>query len=157
MQNYKLDNLSPLEHEISDYVPSDNEPEYMNERQLNYFKNILLKTREEVILGSIKSLEAIREESKISPDENDLASSESNIAITLKIRENSVDLLAKLDWALHKIKNGEYGYCEESGDEIGLSRLKVSPLAQYSLEVQAFKERQRSRSWDNDNFPLEEE
>jgi DnaK suppressor protein len=156
MQNCKLGNLSQLDYDNSDYVPSDNEPEYMNEKQLNYFRNILLKTREEIILGSIKSLESIREESKISPDENDLASMESSIAITLKIRENSVELLSKLDYALQKLEDGEYGYCEESGDEIGISRLKVSPLAQYSLEVQAYRERYQKRSWDNDNFPMDE-
>ena len=90
------------------------------------------------------------------PDENDSATAESNIAVTLKIRENSVDLLAKIDHALAKIEDKQYGYCEETGEEIGIRRLQVSPLSLYSLEVQEKREKQTRRSWDNDNFMPEE-
>jgi DnaK suppressor protein len=152
MQNCKMQSTTNSESNLTDYIPSDSESEYMSEKQLDFFKNLLLKTREEVLLSSIKCLESIREESKNLPDENDLASAESSLAVTIKIRENSTDLIAKIDAALKKIENHEYGYCEESGDEIGLNRLKVSPLAQYSLDVQATKERNARRMWDNDNF-----
>jgi len=148
--------LTKIKNDSLSYVPSEEETEYMSEKQLNYFKDALVNARKEIILGSIRSLEAIREASGIMPDENDSATAESNIAVTIKIRENSIDLLAKIDHAIAKIHCNEYGYCEETGEEIGVRRLKVSPLALYSLEVQEKREKQIRRSWDNDNFMQDE-
>jgi len=132
------------------YVPSEDE-EYMNDRQLEYFKQKIIQLRNGILTDSIKSLDIIKEESGNLPDENDSATAESNISITLKLREQHLSLLAKIDYALTKIQSKEYGYCEDTDDEIGIRRLQVSPLAIYSVEAQERREKLSRHINDNNN------
>jgi len=122
------------------YVPTDDEP-FMNPRQREYFKNKLETWREEILKESRETLENLQEESQNHPDIADRASSESDRALELRTRDRQRKLIAKIDAALKRIEDGTYGYCEETGDPIGLARLDARPIATLSLEAQELHER----------------
>jgi DnaK suppressor protein len=130
------------------YKPHEGEA-YMNELQLEYFRRKLIDLRDEIITDSIQTFELLKEESAHKPDENDSATQENSIAITIRIKERSRRLIEKIDHALKRIKAGEYGFCEETGEEIGIRRLEVRPLTTLSLEAQERYE--KYRKYHNDN------
>jgi len=123
-----------------DYRPSDNEP-FMNPRQREYFKQKLERWKDEILRESRETLENLQEESQNHPDMADRASSESDRALELRTRDRQRKLISKIDAALKRIEDGTYGYCEETGDPIGLARLDARPIATLSLEAQEMHER----------------
>jgi DnaK suppressor protein len=117
------------------YRPSEDEP-YMNPRQLEYFKQKLLAWKEELLQESQETINHLREENWQEPDFNDRASVETETAFELRTRDRYRKLLEKIDQALIGIENGEYGYCEETGEEIGIKRLEARPIATLTVEAQ---------------------
>lgn len=119
----------------SDYRPSVDE-EFMNERQQEYFRRKLLTWREEILKESRETLTTLQQDSLKEPDIADRASSETDWSIHLRTRDRQRKLIAKIDAALRRLAQGEYGYCEVSGEPISLQRLDARPIATMTLEAQ---------------------
>jgi DnaK suppressor protein len=126
--------------DVLEYRPSNDEP-FMNPRQRDYFKAKLENWKEDILRESRETLENLQEESQNHPDMADRASSESDRALELRTRDRQRKLISKIDAALKRIEDGSYGYCEETGDPIGLARLDARPIATLSLEAQEMHER----------------
>jgi DnaK suppressor protein len=118
----------------------DDEP-FMNPRQREYFRRKLDRWKEEILRESRETLENLQEENQNHPDMADRASSESDRALELRTRDRQRKLISKIDSALKRIDDGSYGYCEETGEPIGLARLDARPIATLSLEAQELHER----------------
>lgn len=126
--------------ELDVYRPTEDEP-FMNPRQREYFRRKLENWKDEILRESRETLENLQEESQNHPDMADRASSESDRALELRTRDRQRKLISKIDAALKRIEDGTYGYCEETGDPIGLARLDARPIATLSLEAQESHER----------------
>jgi DnaK suppressor protein len=126
--------------EISGYRPSDEEP-FMNEQQLGYFKQKLNLWREDILRESRETLSHLQKETENHPDIADRASSETDRALELRTRDRQRKLISKIEEAIRRIEDGSYGYCEETGEPIGLARLEARPIATLSLEAQERHER----------------
>ena len=122
------------------YQPSDDEP-FMNAKQREYFRRHLMSWREELVRDTNNTLQHLQQESLQSPDIADRASAETDRAVELRTRDRERKLVQKIDDALLRIKNGSYGYCEETEEPIGLRRLEARPIATLSLEAQERHER----------------
>jgi DnaK suppressor protein len=122
------------------YRPSDAE-EFMNERQLEYFRKKLLAWKEEILRESRETVSHLQKETENHPDIADRASSETDRSLELRTRDRQRKLISKIDDALRRIEDGSYGYCEETGEPIGLARLEARPIATLSLEAQERHER----------------
>jgi DnaK suppressor protein len=115
------------------------ESEYMSSPQLRYFKAVLDGMRTEILINSDATSEHLRE-NVVVPDPADRATIEEEHAIELRTRDRERKLLKKITQALEAIEQGEYGWCEETGDAIGLRRLLARPTATLSLEAQQRRE-----------------
>ena len=124
----------------ADYKPSDDEP-FMNDRQREYFRGKLLAWKDEILREAKETLVTLQSESENHPDIADRASSETDRAIELRARDRQRKLIAKIEAALRRIEEGEYGYCEVTGEPISLARLEARPIATLSLEAQERHER----------------
>ena len=113
----------------------------MNERQLEYFRRKLLAWKNDLLAESRDTIEALQEATRNSPDVADRASEETDRALELRTRDRQRKLVAKIDAALRRIDEGEYGYCEVTGEPISLKRLDARPIATMSLEAQERHER----------------
>ncbi|MFT3995974.1 MAG: RNA polymerase-binding protein DksA [Asticcacaulis sp.] len=122
------------------YRPSDDE-EYMNERQLSYFRKKLISWKNEILAGSKETVSIMQKETENHPDLVDRASSESDRALELRTRDRQRKLISKIDEAIARIDDGSYGFCEETGEPIGLGRLEARPTATLSIEAQERHER----------------
>ncbi|WP_425408470.1 RNA polymerase-binding protein DksA [Hyphococcus sp.] len=121
--------------EVEEYRPSEDEA-FMNDRQKEYFKKKLLSWKQDIIKESQGTLSNLQEENNQLPDIADRASSETEKALELRTRDRQRKLIAKIDSALRRLETGEYGYCEETGEPIGVRRLDARPIATLSLEAQ---------------------
>jgi len=124
----------------SEYRPSEDEP-FMNDRQLEYFKQKLLDWKEDILKESRETVTHLQAETENHPDLADRASSETDRALELRTRDRQRKLISKIDEALRRIEEGNYGYCEETGEPIGIARLEARPIATLSLEAQERHER----------------
>jgi DnaK suppressor protein len=123
-----------------DYRPAETEP-FMNERQLEYFRRKLLAWKADLLDESRETIEGLQDSARNVPDLADRASEETDRALELRTRDRQRKLVSKIDSALRRIENGEYGYCEETGEPISLKRLDARPIATLSLEAQERHER----------------
>ncbi len=123
-----------------DYRPAEDEP-FMNDRQLEYFRRKLLDWKNELLAGSRDTIEGLQDNTRNIPDVADRASEETDRALELRTRDRQRKLVAKIDSALRRIDEGEYGYCEMTGDPISLRRLDARPIATMTLEAQERHER----------------
>ena len=123
-----------------DYRPSEDE-EFMNERQLAYFRRLLENWKAEILDGAKQTITNLQDESGSLPDIVDRASAESDNALELRTRDRQRKLISKIDAALRRIEDGSYGYCEVTGEPIGIRRLEARPTATLSLEAQERHER----------------
>jgi len=123
------------------YKPTAKE-KFMNPQQQEYFRRKLLAWREDLLRESSETLESLQQENLAQPDLTDRASMETDRAIELRTRDRERKLISKIDDALQRIEDGEYGYCEETGEPISLKRLDARPIATLSLEAQERHERQ---------------
>jgi len=124
----------------SEYRPTEDEP-FMNERQLEHFRAKLLTWKDEILRESRETVTHLQAETENHPDLADRASSETDRALELRTRDRQRKLIAKIDDALRRIEDGVYGFCEETGEPIGLARLEARPIATLSLEAQERHER----------------
>ena len=125
---------------LQDYHPTETEP-FMNERQRDYFRRKLRSWRDDILREARETLQHLQDESQNHSDLADRASSETDRAIELRARDRQRKLIAKIDAALHRIDEGTYGYCEETGEPISLKRLDARPIATLSIEAQERHER----------------
>ena len=123
-----------------DYTPAEDEP-FMNERQLEYFRRKLFTWKADLMGDSKNTIEGLQDSARAVPDIADRASEETDRALELRTRDRQRKLVAKIDAALRRIENGEYGYCEVTGEPISLKRLDARPIATLSLEAQERHER----------------
>ncbi|MEL6242542.1 MAG: RNA polymerase-binding protein DksA [Pseudomonadota bacterium] len=123
-----------------DYRPAEDEP-FMNERQVEYFRRKLLTWKSELLAGSKDTIEGLQDGTRNIPDIADRASEETDRALELRTRDRQRKLVAKIDAALRRIDEGEYGYCIVTGDPISLKRLDARPIATMTLEAQEKHER----------------
>ena len=131
-----------------DYVPDENE-EYMNERQQEYFRILLLDWKKSIHDATGQTLQSLQDGPIREPDLNDRASSETDWGIELRTRDRQRKLISKIDAALRRIDEGEYGWCEVTGDPIGLRRLIARPVATMTVEAQEAHERREKISRDD--------
>lgn len=124
----------------ADYRPSDAEP-FMNERQRAYFRQKLVRWKEDILKEARETIAALQAENENHPDIADRASSETDRAIELRARDRQRKLISKIDAAIARIDDGSYGFCEETGEPISLKRLEARPIATLSLEAQERHER----------------
>ena len=132
----------------ADYTPSDDE-EYMSPQQLNYFRVLLLEWKKSILTASEFTLQSLQEGPIREPDLNDRASSETDWGIELRTRDRQRKLIAKIDSALRRIDEGEYGWCEVTGEPIGINRLIARPIATMTVEAQQAHERREKISRDD--------
>ena len=123
-----------------DYVPSADE-EYMNELQIEYFRRKLVEWKKSLLNQSQDTLEDLRQGGLNQPDDIDRASMETDKALDLRTKDRARKLISKINEALKRIEDGTYGYCEETGEPIGLDRLEARPVATLSIEAQERHER----------------
>ena len=121
--------------ETSGYRPSEDE-DFMNERQLEYFKQKLIDWKEDILRESGETLKHLQSETENHPDLADRASSETDRSLELRTRDRQRKLISKIDAALQRIEDNTYGYCEETGEPISLKRLEARPIATLSVEAQ---------------------
>jgi DnaK suppressor protein len=123
-----------------DYRPSSDE-EFMNPLQLEYFRQKLWRWRNDLLREADETLHSLGEGGIAEADLTDRASVETDRALELRTRDRARKLISKIDQALERIENGTYGYCEETGEPIGLRRLEARPIATLSIEAQERHER----------------
>ncbi len=117
------------------YKPSEKE-EYMNVQQLEYFRTKLVAWRDELIAESQDTINNLKEENWREPDLSDRASLETEAGLELRTRNRYLKLIGKIESALKRIEDKSYGYCDESGDPIGVKRLEARPIATLTIEAQ---------------------
>lgn len=123
-----------------DYTPSENE-DFMNPLQVEYFRQKLLKWRADLLKEAGGTLASLSEGGIHEADVTDRASVETDRALELRTRDRARKLIGKINQALLRIDNGTYGFCEETGEPIGLKRLEARPIATLSIEAQERHER----------------
>ena len=122
------------------YRPAEDEP-FMNDRQMEYFRRKLLNWKAELLAGSKETKLGLQDGTRNIPDVADRASEETDRALELRTRDRQRKLVAKIDKALRRIDEREYGYCDVTGEPISLKRLDARPIATMSLEAQERHER----------------
>ncbi len=132
-----------------DYKPSADE-EYMNEMQLEYFRKKLEDWKKSIVSQSVDTLDDLRQGGMQQPDDIDRASMETDKALDLRTKDRIRKLINKIDDALERIEDGTYGYCEETGEPIGIERLEARPVATLSIEAQERHERME-KTFDDEN------
>jgi DnaK suppressor protein len=137
----EIDVLAKAKREIGGaYVPSDDEA-YMSEAQQDYFRRLLLGWKRLILDASAGTLQQLQDGPIRDSDLNDRASSETDWGIELRTRDRQRKLISKIDSALRRIDEGEYGFCEVTGEPIGLGRLIARPIATMTVEAQEAHER----------------
>jgi DnaK suppressor protein len=129
------------------YRPSANE-EFMSARQQAYFRRKLLDWKDSILRESKETLAQLQVDSLREPDVTDRASAETDWSIELRTRDRQRKLISKIDAAIRRIDEGEYGYCEVSGEPISLARLEARPVATMTVEAQERHERNEKVSRD---------
>ena len=146
----RSDVLTAPIHGISPYQPSRGE-EYMSDEQLEHFREILNAWKRELMYEVDRTVHHMQDEAANFPDPNDRATQESEFGLELRTRDRERKLLRKIDSALARIDDGSYGYCDETGEEIGLKRLEARPVATLCLEAQERREMAERQFRDRDD------
>jgi DnaK suppressor protein len=149
ISNDDIDILAKAKRALDrDYAPSESE-EYMSPRQQDYFRVLLLEWKKSILSASENTLQSLQDGPIREPDLNDRASSETDWGIELRTRDRQRKLIAKIDAALRRIDEGEYGWCEVTGEPIGINRLIARPIATMTVEAQQAHERREKVSRDD--------
>lgn len=144
------DPLSGPIHGIAPYKPARGE-EYMSAEQLEHFRRILKAWKNELMFEVDRTVHHMQDEAANFPDPNDRATQESEFGLELRTRDRERKLLRKIESALSRLDDGSYGYCDETGEEIGLKRLEARPVATLSLEAQERRELSERQYRDRDD------
>jgi DnaK suppressor protein len=139
-----------LIHGITPYRAASGE-EYMSDAQLDHFREILLAWKRELMEEVDRTVHHMQDEASNFPDPNDRATQESEFGLELRTRDRERKLLKKIDSALQRIDDGSYGFCEETGEEIGLKRLEARPVATLCVEAQERRELAERQYRDRDD------
>jgi DnaK suppressor protein len=142
--------LSGPIHGIAPYKPARGE-DYMSDEQLEHFREILSAWKSELIVEVDRTVHHMQDEAANFPDPNDRATQESEFGLELRTRDRERKLLRKIDSALIRIDDGSYGFCDKTGEEIGLKRLEARPVATLSLEAQERRELSERQFRDSDD------
>ena len=126
------------------YKPTQKE-KFMNAKMKEYFKQKLLSWKNELLKESSQTLNNLQSDNEAKPDITDRASEEIDRSFELRTRDRERKLINKINSALQRIEDGSYGYCEETGEPIGLKRLEARPVATLSLEAQEMHEKAEKR------------
>ena len=149
VSNDDIDILAKAKRALDrDYAPSEDE-EYMSSQQLDYFRVLLLEWKKSILSAAENTLQSLQDGPIREPDLNDRASSETDWGIELRTRDRQRKLIAKIDAALRRIDEGEYGWCEVTGEPIGINRLIARPIATMTVEAQQAHERREKVSRDD--------
>ena len=143
MSNVSWAKGSQMKQEVflpDDYRPADDEP-FMNDLQVEYFRRKLNDWKDELQVGTRDTIEALQDTTRNIPDVNDRASEETDRALELRTQDRQRKLVSKIDAALRRIDEDEFGYCSVTGEPISLKRLDARPIAIMSLEAQETHER----------------
>jgi DnaK suppressor protein len=132
------------------YQPKRGES-YMNASQLDHFRELLTTWKRELMEEVDRTMLHMKDEAANFPDPNDRATQESEFGLELRTRDRERKLLRKIDSALQRIDDGTYGYCEETGEEIGLRRLEARPVATLCVEAQERRELAERQYRDRDD------
>ena len=133
----------PLEQLTDDDVLSMPEAEYMNDVQLAFFKRKLQQLRNDMLANAGETTEHLREDTSVMPDPADRATIEEEHALELRTRDRERKLLKKIEQSIARIDSGDYGYCDETGEPIGVGRLLARPTANLSIEAQQRREQKQ--------------
>lgn len=144
------DALSGPIHGVAPYK-ADRGEEYMSDEQLEHFRNILTSWKKELMFEVDRTVHHMQDEAANFPDPNDRATQESEFGLELRTRDRERKLLRKIDSAIARIDDGSYGFCDETGEEIGLKRLEARPVATLSLEAQERREMAERQFRDRDD------
>lgn len=126
------------------YLPSPDEKDYMNSQQLAYFRDLILTWRNDLEKENKSTMEDLQKHSSIESDPNDQASLEYEQTLELRTRDRARKLIRKIDEALDRIRAGDFGYCEETGDPIGIKRLLARPITTLSIEAKTRQEQKET-------------
>lgn len=149
VSNDDIDILAKAKRALpADYTPYEGEP-YMSDRQLNYFRVLLLEWKKSILSAAESTLQSLQDGPIREPDLNDRASSETDWGIELRTRDRQRKLISKIDAALRRLEEGDYGYCIVTGDPIGIYRLIARPIATMTVEAQEAHERREKISRDD--------
>ena len=135
---------------VKPYVARRGE-QYMNKEQLDHFRNILETWKRDLMHEVDRTVLHMKDEAANFPDPNDRATQESEFSLELRTRDRERKLIRKIDEALKRIDDGSYGYCNETGEEIGVKRLEARPVATLSIEAQERRERRERQYGDRDD------
>ena len=135
---------------VQPYVPKRGE-QYMNKEQLEHFRTILRNWKQDLMLEVDRTVSHMKDEAANFPDPNDRATQEEEFSLELRTRDRERKLIRKIDEALGRIEDGSYGYCLETGEQIGIKRLEARPVATLSLEAQERRERREKQYGDRDD------
>jgi DnaK suppressor protein len=124
---------------------------YMNKEQLDHFRSILLSWKQDLMVEVDRTVSHMKDEAANFPDPNDRATQEEEFSLELRTRDRERKLIRKIEEALKRIDDGSYGYCLETGEEIGIKRLEARPVATLSIEAQERRERREKQYGDRDD------
>jgi DnaK suppressor protein len=125
--------------------------QYMNKEQLEHFARILQNWKRDLMVEVDRTVLHMKDEAANFPDPNDRATQEEEFSLELRTRDRERKLIRKIDEALKRIEDGSYGYCLETGEEIGIKRLEARPVATLSVEAQERRERREKQYGDRDD------
>jgi DnaK suppressor protein len=135
---------------VQPYIPKRGE-QYMSKEQLDHFRNILNSWKRDLMVEVDRTVSHMKDEAANFPDPNDRATQEEEFSLELRTRDRERKLIRKIDDALKRIEGGSYGYCLETGEEIGIKRLEARPVATLSIEAQERRERRERQYGDRDD------
>ncbi|MGD9599352.1 MAG: RNA polymerase-binding protein DksA [Steroidobacteraceae bacterium] len=143
-------NLLAGPRNVQPYIARRGE-QYMGKAQLQHFRDILQSWKQDLMLEVDRTVSHMKDEAANFPDPNDRATQEEEFSLELRTRDRERKLIRKIDDALKRIEDGSYGYCLETGEEIGIKRLEARPVATLSLEAQERRERRERQYGDRDD------
>ncbi len=152
------DDIEPVEpgsllagpRNVQPYIVKRGE-QYMSKEQLQHFRNILNSWKRDLMVEVDRTVSHMKDEAANFPDPNDRATQEEEFSLELRTRDRERKLIRKIDDALKRIEDGSYGYCLETGEEIGIKRLEARPVATLSIEAQERRERRERQYGDRDD------
>ncbi|MEO6516225.1 MAG: RNA polymerase-binding protein DksA [Steroidobacteraceae bacterium] len=144
------DNLLAGPRNVQPYVAKRGE-QYMSKEQLDHFRQILQNWKQDLMLEVDRTVSHMKDEAANFPDPNDRATQEEEFSLELRTRDRERKLIRKIDEALGRIEDGSYGYCLETGEQIGVKRLEARPVATLSIEAQERRERREKQYGDRDD------
>jgi DnaK suppressor protein len=145
-----IDSLLAGPRNVQPYIVKRGE-QYMSKDQLEHFRFILLSWKRDLMVEVDRTVSHMKDEAANFPDPNDRATQEEEFSLELRTRDRERKLIRKIDDALKRIEDGSYGYCLETGEEIGIKRLEARPVATLSIEAQERRERREKQYGDRDD------